>query len=190
MCHHLVGTWLQGTGGILSTEVDKNMGDTYYITILDVEHQYQKRLNSRAQSTYAVSNLIHTRHKQTFLVFFMWYIRYFINIKKFLNIINKILLPKSKWINPARAWMHQTLRSHVCKTFGVQLYTNKACALHSCILCIINSDRLQLARSICRVYEWLLYTGLQSSNAHLSQLCFADLRPLHNAEIFPSIPGV
>ena len=38
------------------------------------------------------------------------------------------------------------------KVFGVQLYKNNARALLSCILCILNSDWLQHARSIRGVY--------------------------------------
>ena len=42
------------------------------------------------------------------------------------------------------------------KVFGVQLYKNNARALLSRILCILNSDWLQHARSIRGVYELLL----------------------------------
>ena len=50
-------------------------------------------LNSRAQSKYAVVNLIHTRRKQTFLSFIMWWIRHFSKLNSHLNITNNILLP-------------------------------------------------------------------------------------------------
>ena len=42
------------------------------------------------------------------------------------------------------------------KVFGVQLYKNNARALLSRILCILNSDCLQHARSIRGVYEYFI----------------------------------
>ena len=42
------------------------------------------------------------------------------------------------------------------KVFGVQLYKNNARVLLSRILCILNSDWLQHARSLRGVYEFLI----------------------------------
>ena len=53
-----------------------------------------------------------------------------------------------------------TLPSALCKMFGVQLYKNNARALLSRILSILNSDRLNHARSVCGVYECLLLKAL------------------------------
>ena len=52
--------------------------------------------------------------------------------------------------------MHPTLRSCTRNVLGVQLYKINACALLSCILSIVNSDWLQHARSVPRVYEIVL----------------------------------
>ena len=49
--------------------------------------------------------------------------------------------------------MHPTLRSHAREVFAVQLYINNARALFPCILSILNSDWLQHARYVSRVYE-------------------------------------
>ena len=45
------------------------------------------------------------------------------------------------------------LASVLREVFGVQLYQNNARALVLCILSIVNSDWLQQARSVRRVYE-------------------------------------
>ena len=49
-----------------------------------------------------------------------------------------------------------TLASALRKMFGVQLYKNNARALLSRILSILNLDWLQHARSVRRVYEYIL----------------------------------
>ena len=57
--------------------------------------------------------------------------------------------------------MHPSLRSLAPNVFGVQLYQNNACVLLSRILSIINSDWLQHARSVHRVYEFKICDALQ-----------------------------
>ena len=96
-------------------------------------------LNSRAQSNYAVVNLIHTQPKQTVLSFIMTY----------------------AGVNQPCATL--TLASALREMFGVQLYKNNARALLLRILSILNLDWLQHARSVRGVYEynaicyWLVY---------------------------------
>ena len=50
-----------------------------------------------------------------------------------------------------------TLASALREMFGVQLYKNNARVLLSRILSILNLDWLQHARSVCGVYEFLLF---------------------------------
>ena len=52
------------------------------------------------------------------------------------------------------------LESALRDMFGVQFYKNIARALLSGILSILNLDWLQHARSVRRVYEWLLGDSL------------------------------
>ena len=57
-------------------DFDASSARTRRVSALDKHQNWSASalfcLNSRAQSKYAVVNLIHTRHKQTFLSFIMW----------------------------------------------------------------------------------------------------------------------
>ena len=53
-------------------------------------------LNSRAKSKYAVINLIHTRRKQTFLSFIMWWLIHFSSLKVIQIVPTKYIYPFRK----------------------------------------------------------------------------------------------
>ena len=75
-------------------DFDASSARTWRVNALDKHQNWSASalfcLNSRAQSKYAVVNLIHTRRKQTFLSFIMWEIRHFGKFRSHLNITNKI----------------------------------------------------------------------------------------------------
>ena len=75
-------------------DFDASSARTRRVSALDKHQNWSASalfcLNSRAQSKCAVVNLIHTRRKQTFLSFIMWWIRHFSKFNSHLNTTNKI----------------------------------------------------------------------------------------------------
>ena len=73
-------------------DFDASSARTRRVSALDKHQNWSASalfcLNSRAQSKYTVVNLIHTRRKQTFLSFIMWWIRHFSKFKSHFNITN------------------------------------------------------------------------------------------------------
>ena len=75
-------------------DFDASSARTRRVSALDKHQNWSASalfcLISREQSKHAVVNLIHTRRKQTFLSFIMWWIRHFSKFESHLNITNKI----------------------------------------------------------------------------------------------------
>ena len=61
--------------------------------------------------------------------------------------------------------------SRARNVFGVQLYKNNVCALLLRILSIVNSDWLQHACSVHRVYELVVFAAVLIGKVFIFQLC-------------------
>ena len=77
------------------------------------------------------------------------------------------------------------------KVFGV-LYKNNARALLSRILCILNSDWLQHARSIHGVYEWITICKILIFTYHIQNKAKECSTPLsrNTASVLAHIPAI
>ena len=151
-------------------DFDASSARTRRVSALD-KHQHWSAsalfcLNSRAQSKYAVVNLIHTRRKQTFLSFIMWKIRHFSKLKSHLNVILPVWKMNQPYARVNQPYATLTLAPELREMFGVQLYKNNALALLSHISSILNLDWLQHVRSVRGVYEYqIIDLGLPFQNS-------------------------
>ena len=153
-------------------DFDASSARTRRVSALDKHQNWSASalfcLNFRAQSKYAVVNLIHTRRKQSFFLLLCDKQDILVSLKVIQIMTNKIQLPVQK-INQPYARVNElyatlTLASALHEMFGVQLYKNNARALLSRILSILNLDWLQHARSVRGVYEIKINTIQRTSS--------------------------
>ena len=132
--------------------------------------------NSQAWSKYAVNNLIHTQHKQTFCHLYVtnntfcwvW------NDISYYQIYNYLW---NEWTNPMRCSRAGKYCTRCLKLRGVQLYKNNAHALLLRILSIINADWLLHASSVCGVYECVIMIAFYIITTHHSTLLVNNSQP-------------